>query len=413
MTTRSEPVAQHGNRRVTQARWLVLVVAVLVLAVKLTIAANTQGTNDAFTWTVFAEAVRQVGPVEIYSYSFPVDFYNHPPPIGYFLWLLNGIESWGPSIRFLVRACASICDVVTAVLVFEMIRRRRALWEATGAGVLVATSPVLLIISGFHANTDPIFVMLVVAAAYLLVDRKLPGLAGVAVGLAIGVKIVPIVVVPLFLVYAAILGRRAFAKFAGAMAAVLLITWAPALLTQWDGVMSNVIGYVGVATRQWGLAQFITWTGNPDWGPTLFSGPWRFVALPVSALLPAFIVWRTPVALPAALGIALGSLLVLSPAFGHQYLVWPAAALFFVSFGGAALYNWTAGILIAVVYTRWSSGFPWDRAVASQMTGGETVFAALVWVELAAVVVVGTINSLRQPVNRHVVATGELRPSPS
>ncbi len=99
--------------------------------------------------------------------------------------------------------------------------------------------------------------------------------------------------------------------------------------------------------------------------------------------------------MPAALGLSLGLFLVLSPAFGHQYLVWPAAALFFVSLVGATVYNVLAGALIIIVYHRWNGGWPWDLALASSMTSGELALAGVVWVELTAVVLIGVIGQLR------------------
>lgn len=389
------------------ARRLVLVVSAAILAIKLWFAASTMGTTDAFYWTAFADAGREVGPVRIYSF-FNDDFpdgspdggeilYNHPPLIGYWLWFLNGLESFGPSIRFLVRATASVADLVTTLVIFEMIRRRQELPVATASALLVAMSPILLVISGFHANTDPVFVMLVILAAYLLVDRNAPIGAGVALGLAFGVKIVPVVVVPLFLVWALGAGWRVLLRFVGAAGLVVLLTWLPPLVQEWDRMMRNVIGYAGISVRQWGLQQIVAWLGDPGWATALMTGPWRYAALLIGAGVPAWLVWRRRAALPAALGIALGLLLTLSPAFGHQYLVWPAAAVFFLSLIGGALYNLTAGLLLVVVYTRWSGGFPWDAAWGSPMTPTEVFLAFGVWALLLAVVVRGVVAQARQP----------------
>lgn len=391
------------------ARTLVIGVSTVVLIVKVWLAASTMGTTDAFYWTAFADGIRQVGPVRIYSFfndDFPTGYpdggeilYNHPPAIGYWLWCLNGLESTlGLTTRFLVRVTASLADVVTALVVLEMLLRRRHLEEATAGALLVAMSPVLLIISGFHANTDPVFVMLTILAAYLLADRRAPIGAGIALGVAFGVKIVPVVVIPLFLIVAIFAGRRVIVRFAISLAMVVLVTWAPALIEEWDRVTRHVLGYSGISVRQWGPSQVVAWLGDPDWGVALMTtGPWRYLALLIGAGVPAWIVWRRPEAFPAALGIGLGLLLVLSPAFGHQYLVWPAAALFLVSLLGGAFYNLAAGLLLAVVYTRWNGGFPWDTAWGTPMTSFEVVLAFGVWGVLLAVVVRGVRAELATP----------------
>ncbi len=251
---------------VRRCRWVVLGVAAAVLVVKLLLAALTRGTNSADTWTLFAGGVAQAGPVGVYALDFPGQLYNHPPLIGYWLGLLNVLEGWGFSIRFSIRAAASLADVVTAVVVFELLRTRTSVRRATASGVLVAVSPVLLVISGFHANTDPIFVMFVILAAYLLVDRRVPALAGIALALALGVKIVPVVVLPLFAVFALLAGARVLVQLGVAFAALTAVIWLPALLTEFSAVVGNVIGYSGIAARPWGVAQAGPLGGRPGLG---------------------------------------------------------------------------------------------------------------------------------------------------
>jgi hypothetical protein len=380
---------------VRRCRWIVSGVAAAMLVVKLLLAGLSRGTNDADTWTLFAGGVAQAGPVGVYALDFPGQLYNHPPLIGYWLALLNVLETWGLSIRFSIRATASLADVATAVLVFELLRTRTTLARATASGVLVALSPVLLVISGFHANTDPIFVMLVILAAYLLVDRRVPALAGFVLALALGVKIVPVVVLPLFAVFALLAGIRVLLQVVAGFAALTALIWLPALLAEFPAVLGNVIGYSGIAARPWGIAQPVHWLGDPDWAVWLLTYPWRFVALAVAALLPAWLVLRRRDQLPAALGLSLGLFLVLSPAFGHQYMVWPAAALFFVGLVGATAYNVLAGALIIMVYHRWNGGWPWDLALASSMTGGELALAGVVWVVLTVAVLIGVVAQLR------------------
>jgi hypothetical protein len=383
------PLDPSGRRIVRRHRWIVIGVGIVVLAAKLVVAATTRGTNDVIHWYHFAAAVAQDGPVGVYAHHFVRDeLYNHPPAIGFYLEALNVLQNWGIPLRFTIRAVSSTADVLTAVLIFEILRQRRSLRRATASGVLVAASPVLFIISGFHGNTDPLFTMLVIAGLYLLAVRNAPVWAGCAVGLAVGIKVVPVIVIPAFVVYAFRRGRPVLLRFVCAMLGVVLLTWAPAVLLQLHALVRNVLGYAGSAGRQWGLVQFGHWAGNPGWVDFLI-GPGRMIIVLICAAVPAWLVWRHPPSLPNAIGLSLGLFLALSPAFGHQYLAWPAAALFLVSFWGAAAYNLLAGALLLVVYDRWSKGFPWDRAFASAMTPGETVFGVLVWAVLCAVLFAG------------------------
>ena len=154
-------------------RRALIVLGLVIMVVKLRIAATTEGTNDVVHWRDFADAVRHLGPVGVYSTRF-ITPYNHPPLIGWMLVAVNAIADRGPSVRFLIRVPACVADLGSIVLVFELLRTRRGLNEATIAAVIVALSPVLFVISGFHGNTDPLLVFFVLLSAYLLVDRDRP-----------------------------------------------------------------------------------------------------------------------------------------------------------------------------------------------------------------------------------------------
>ena len=370
--------------RVRRARLAVLGVAAVFLALKLVIAATTSGTQDVGTWEIFVDAVQAQGPVGIYGIDLPNALYNHPPLIGYYLEVMHALQTAGIPVRFSIRASSSVADVVSCLIVFELLRTRRTLRTATASAMLVAASPILLVIAGFHGNTDPIFVMLVLVATYLLTDKHSPAWAGCAIGLAVGVKLIPIVVIPALLVYAGSRGWRYFTRFAGAGAAVFLVTWGPVLVWQRPGLMSKVIGYAG-ASSQWGIIQFGHWAGDP-WWVAFLSGPGRLLIVGLVAGFCGWIVWRRPVAVPTAVGLALAGFWALSPASATQYYAWPAAASFLIVFWGAAAYNILGGILLMVAYTRWSAAFPWDLALVNAQSPGEVVFGVVVWAILCLTV---------------------------
>ena len=365
-------------------------VAIAALVLKLIVAATTYGTNDISYWHFFTEGIRQAGPVGIYGLHWVHSPYNHPPLIGYFLEVVNGAEHLGLPWKFTIRAFASLADVASAFLVFELVRHRRGLLDATAAGVVIAASPVLFVISGFHGNTDPIFTMCTLLSVYLLADRQRPGLAGAAIAVALSIKIVPIVAGPALLVFAVRQGRRTVLRFGGGFAAVFIPVWAPALLLELGPIVRNVLGYQGSPVSQWGLVQFGHWAGDPSWVGWL-DGPGRVLLLAISAGVPALAVWRHPDAVAEAVGLTLVGVLLLSPAFGTQYLVWAAAASLLLGSRIGAAFNVLAGILLVVVYTRWNGGLPWDVGRASILTAGESVFGEVVW----AVLLVGSWQGLR------------------
>ncbi len=374
-------------------------VAAVALAAKLFIAATTYGTNDVWHWTDFAQGVHRAGPVGVYDLTFPFSFYNHPPLIGYFLFGVNLLGRWGVSLSFTIRSVASLADVATALLVFEILRRRRPLAEATVAGVLVAASPVLLLVSGFHGNTDPVFTMLTFLSLFLLADLDRPAWAGAAMGLALGVKIVPVVIVPCLLLFAIRRNLATAARYAAGTAAVLAVTWTPAIIREWEPLKHNVLGYSGINQRQWGLVQLATWAEHPHW-VKLLGEPGHLVTGAVAAAVPALIVWRAPRLVAEAVGLGFAIFLALSPAFGMQYLAWVAAGCFLFSLWGALAYNVVAGALLFHVYNRWNGGMPWNIGFASPLTPAEVVGAMVVWVVLVVVTgqaLIGSGLTIRWP----------------
>ena len=359
----------------------VAAVAVPVLLVKLALAAGTVGTKDMLHWADFLSGVRSAGPVGVYGLTFPRSFYNHPPLMGFVLWFLNGLRDIGITENFSIRALASACDVGSAFVLLALLRRRRPLLQATLAAALLAASPVLLLVSGFHGNTDPDFVFLTLLGLHLLVDRRLPAWAGVALALAIGVKIVPVVVLPALAVYAFRRGRRTLLQLAGGFLVTFALTWGPALLTQWGPVRAHVLGYAGNGYSLWGVMQVGHWLGDPGWVAFL-DGSGRVGLVLACAVLPAITVWFRPAALLPAVAWSLMVFLAFATTFGVQYLVWGVAAAYLVDLWWATVYNLSAGILLAVIYNRWSGGLPWHYADPTLFTNGEKIGLVVPWAAL-------------------------------
>jgi uncharacterized membrane protein len=377
---------------VGRARLVVLSAAAVTTLLKLEVAARTFGTNDVGYWGAFAKAVRRYGPVGIYGHHLrlPVQ-YNHGPLAGWLLVAINWVlDHHVLSFPFLIRVPACLADFVTALLVFELVRRARPAREAAIAGVLVACSPVLFVVSGFHGNTDPVFIMFSLLSVYLLVAPRRALAAGLAFGIAVSIKLVPVVLLPVLLVVLVRLGWRRLAAFAAGGAIVFAVLWVPVLVSRWHAFRVQVLGYNGSALRQWGLPQFLTWVHLPGVGGWL-GGTGRFGILLVSGLAAAAVVWRRPDAAAPAAGLAFALFLLLSPAFGMQYLAWPLAGAYLIDLGAATAYNLVASVYVIVVYDHWNHRLPWHwyDAWALPFTSRELALMALTWIALAAVGIAG------------------------
>ena len=397
MASISERLRHAGPVRAR--RYLVLAIALVATVVKLRIAATTFGTSDVRHWADFGAAVRHVGPIDIYATRYRLP-YNHPPLTGWLLVLLNGIASHGPSYPFLIRVPASLADVVTSVLVFELVRRVHSLRNATIAACVVAISPVLIFVSGFHGNTDPVFAMFIIASAYLVLTDR-PVAAGVAAAAAVSIKLVPVVALP---VLAAAVWRdpRRLFRLALGFLALFLPLWVPVVLRQWAGFKRNVLDYRGISPAQtrWGIVDFARHAHQSGLVDFLV-GPGRFAAIAISALVPAILVLRRPADVATGVALSLVLFLLLTTTFGTQYLAWAAAGALFCDLWLGGLFNVTAGIMLAVIYTHWSDGFPWNVAIPHRLTGGEEAIGWLVWVVLLAGAVVGVRRLKDRPITEY------------
>lgn len=392
--TRARPWTYSNSER---ARLVVLLVGLAALLAKLLISMGTYGTQDITTWAGFALGVSQRGPVGIYGINFGElngTLYNHPPLMGYYLEVVNKISQWGIPLRVTIRAVSSAADVISGLLVFEILRRRGSLLRSTISGMAVGASPVLFLISGYHGNTDPLFVMLVLWGSFLIIDKRMALLGGVALGLAIGVKLVPIVVLPTIAVYLVRHRRDLLVRAGAGFGVTFVVTWSPAILNQWDGLKRNVLGYAGINDRPWGLVRFADGLGW-SWASQFLIGPGRFVVLLLCALIPAALTWRWRSLAMESVAMSLVTFLVLSPAFGVQYLAWAVAAAYLLDIWSATLYNLLGGLLLYQIYDQWNGGLPWFQMAKGQLfTPYQVVLAACLWDVLIVVLVRGARRAI-------------------
>jgi hypothetical protein len=370
-------------------------IAISGLVIRLVLSAFAFGTNDVRYFTGFARVIKYVGPIAIYRYRFQTP-YNHPPLVGYMLMFVNRLTSWGLRFPFALRLFPILADVAAAVLVMRVVRRYRGERSALVAGACVAFSPVLILVSAVHGNFDTVFCVLILLSLYLMVEKRWPAVAGVAVAVAVGIKLVSVVALPVVLLSAR--NRRAFVQFAGAFVFVTAAIWLPSLLREFHSVVKNVIGYHGGYGR-WGVEEFATMAGVRRHTLSSVRGIMGWVALGVAMAGSVWYLLRTRHRSPyAAVGLALALLLLLLPAWGAQYMSWPAVLVLFISTGLAWWYSIAAGVFLFVVYSSWSTGgFPWHNIRAVQLDAFSARFGVAAWVLLAACVAYALVRARLHP----------------
>jgi hypothetical protein len=316
-----------------------VLIGIVALLLKLLLAASTAGTNDARTWEYDLTTLRTAGYDELYrsgvQYDSPAgrlsqrQAFIHPPGVLHALRLLGN--------RFWLRTVCAIADAGTLAL----------LWRMFGSvPVLVVLSPISILISGFHGNTDPIMMFFVVAAVFYI-ERGNATCAGVAFGLACSVKLIPLIFAPAILL--CLPGLRPRLKWLAASAFVWVTLSLPYLAQEPLLILRSMLGYSG-ATGLWGFSLASTLLG----AGRIYDPAAKWIALLAASCLPLLTKRR----LFAQCGLIALWFLFLSPGFGLQYLAWTVPWTVMLRRRTMLAWNIIAGAAALVVYAAASQNTP-------------------------------------------------------
>jgi hypothetical protein len=289
-------------------------VGVIALLLKLLLAASMAGTNDARTWEHDLTALRTTGFAELYRSGvqyrssagalLPRQVFIHPPAVLHGLRMAGSLQdTTGLPLRFWLRAACALADAGTLVLLWTTFRSRAEL-------LIIALSPVSILISGFHGNTDPIMMYFVVAAVFFA-ERGNATRAGIAFGLACSVKLIPLTFAPAILL--CLPGLRPRLKWLAASAVVWFALSLPYMAQEPLLILRSMLGY-GSVTGVWGFSLISGLLGTGR----IYDPAAKWIALLAASFVPLVIKRR----LFAQCGLIAFSFLFLSPGFGLQYLAW-------------------------------------------------------------------------------------------
>ncbi len=345
------------SRRCT---WVVWTAAIAALAVKALLAWNTYGTNDVSFREAYLVKLRSAGALELYRNPVPTYYagklykyepFNQPPlAIALIDWWARMADWTGVPFRTMLRLWSSIADALSLLVVVQLVRRVRGMEAPCVALIAMAACPVSIFVSGFHGNSDPIMMLLVVLSLYGLEVLDSPAVCGLALGLAIEIKIVPAILVLALLLY--VRSWRGRMVCAGTIALAAILPALPYLLADPGEVARKVLGYRSFPGA-WGVTALLnSKLQYEDWG--------RFVLVGVLVLVSIWLNYPRPRArLFDQWGILFFLFLLLTPGFGTQYLAWLVPwviTLGPVALAGQYILN---SVYIFIVYTHWSGGLPW------------------------------------------------------
>jgi hypothetical protein len=331
--------------------------AVCVLATKIVIAYNTYGTNDAITFEADIAKLETAGPEALYREGVEPEpgfrqAFSHSPAVIHGLLLLNRLANHsGLPVRFWLRVCCAFADLASLWLLWKMGVRSRA------GLLLTALSPVSLMISGFHVNTDPLVVCAVLCSAWLVQSRRFAW-AGAALGVALSLKLIALVFLPALAIAT---GAKRSATIAGV---AFVCFYGLSLPFIWEfprTIGTSMLTYQG-PYQSWGIPGILLLFGPRPVDP-LYKQTRKYVALAMVGM--AAVVVRRRGRREDILcncGLSAALFLLFTPGFGVQYLTylvpWLAVTRGFIVAGFGAI---SGGFMIAL-YTWGSNGFPWYLA---------------------------------------------------
>jgi hypothetical protein len=367
------------NAAPARARRGILLAAILVLALKLVLALRTTGTNDIRSFMYFLREHESWGMMRLYRDE---SEFNHPPFVvrwlGALRWLYLHV---GLTPNFWIRLPAILADLGSACLLVRLFagrlddpKLRATLW-------LAVLAPTSVFVSGFHGNNDPVMIFFVLLSIVLL-ERSAPAwLAGLAMGMAVNMKIVPFVFWPAIFLW--LPGVRRRAEYFGAAILAVVLASSPILFQEPALLARKVLGYKS-SFGLWGISRILAQV------PAIadaYASAGRFLLLGVLLILALWMNRRATKPGPfVQVGVLAFAFLAFSPGFGVQYLAWLVPWIAGAPLAPAVAFTATSACFLGLVYTFWCQnvltelgdpdfthavfwrrGLPWDFANADTM----------------------------------------------
>jgi len=353
------------------ARRLVLV-GLVALLLKTFLALVTIGSTDVLIFEADLAKIGQDGGVALYRDGIRTPWCGEPlrpcPPFIHPPFMVHALQGWallarssGLPFRFWLRFTCALADCGTLVLLARRLIRRQGDPQAIPALMLFAVSPIAVLISGFHGNTDPILVFFVVLSLYLLDGRRPAWLAGAALGMAANFKLLPVLLAPVALL--SLVGMRRRVQFFAGATVTFLAGSLPLLAAAPAPVLTSILGYSS-QPGSWGLsllALAISESTRLSWASDMQARYGKIFSL---CLLLAASLWLRSRSRESALFLHAGLLMFLfvssTPGFGVQYLAWLIPWV--VELGPrptAVLYVTGTAFLLAYYRSAASGPFPW------------------------------------------------------
>ena len=355
--------SNHNGFSNTLKNFLIIFIpASIVLFAKLILSYIVYGTDDMTSWIKFADTIHKFGTFKIYSI---LPLYNHPPLMSWMLKLISLIAIKSQlSFPFVFRLMPILADYGSIFLIWGLLKKYK-MKNINLICLICIFNPINFLISGFHGNTDPVFIFFVLLATYLLENNNI-AFSGFIYGLSMCIKIVPIVLAPVFFFY--LKNKKDKITFISFAFIAPVLVFLPYFIQDYHSIIKNIFVYSGLKGI-WGLG-LILWSifkhENINiyikiifhffYRVHIYCGP--IIFLIYNIFLSKSLMKNRKLNLVEGAFLAFCLFFAITPGFGVQYLSWlslyaiivaPILGTIFVLLGGLFLYR---------VYAYWGGSVP-------------------------------------------------------
>ncbi|MBF8305540.1 MAG: rane protein, partial [Acidobacteria bacterium] len=165
----------------------------------------------------------------------------------------------GLPFGFLFRLLGILADIGSLTVLWILLGGRAAGPTVRLGLVLFSLAPAAIMVSGFHGNTDAIMVFFLLLSILFLDRAGHTGIAGVALGVSLSIKVWPLVFFPA--IYASLPDRRRRMGYFTAAAATFAAVSLPYVFQEPTLILRRVFGY-GSQSGYWGLSRLALWLGS-------------------------------------------------------------------------------------------------------------------------------------------------------
>lgn len=159
---------------------------------------------DESAYRIWSARLVEKGPAQFYSAQF---FTNNPLGGLYAFWVMGFLKSillpdlsfFSRSFDLLLKLPANIADILSAALIFAIIKKRLAQKWATAGFLLYALNPALIFNSAIWGQYDGLSVLFLLLSIFLVLIKKIPEFATLSFAAALVIKPQTVFLAPAFI----------------------------------------------------------------------------------------------------------------------------------------------------------------------------------------------------------------------